>query len=298
MSYGGPLVHRSVTFEDFRPKEKLIGCKLRTISDIPIRKCGAVCLQTPACFSFNYLKPRHCELNSGDVFTEGSTTVDDPLSVYLGMRKHQFPKCFERGSPRNIQNDTLPNFCQINQKRVDARWGTWTKTWTLVTKDEWQREKIRKCHISSHGGKQICTNDEKAIIGLYSFFYEYKYFRGALTYCSRLDATLFQDVCSEDSRDTLEFFNSVLGSPYCFWVGVWYENETWKTLDGTLPMTCESWGPGQPNTTRSGDVAAGMPNSVSREFEFIHDVPIMCQCVVVCSKNLHEKTDDVILHRR
>ena len=293
MSYGEPLVHRSVTFEDFRPKEKLIGCKLRTISDIPIRKCGAVCLQTPTCLSFNYLKPRHCELNSGDVFTEGSTTVDDPLSVYLGMRKHQFPKCFEKGSPKDIQNDTLPNFCQINQKRVDATWGHWTKNWTLVTKDEWLREKIRKCHISLHGGKQLCTKDEteKTIIGLDMFFHEKKFFNDAKTDCFKLDATLFQDVCSDDSRDTLEFFNKILKSPDCFWVGVWYQNETWKTLDGNVvPMTCESWGPGQPNmfTSFPETVAAGLMKAGPQEFWYMHDVSDKNQCVVVCSKNLQK----------
>ena len=106
-------------------KKRLVEHVISVKAVIFRRKCAMLRLQTPACLSFNFKKPRNCRLNSRDVFTPGTEIVQDPYSIYQGMSKNEFPKSLEKGNAKSIQYDGSPNICKINQKRQDSERSQW-----------------------------------------------------------------------------------------------------------------------------------------------------------------------------
>ena len=100
-----PLARRSTTFDDFRPDIKIIGHSFRLINGIEKIICAKVCHITPECLSFNFYLCKTCELNSKDLFSNGTLFEHDPGSVYTGMLKDQSPICYEEWRKRDITNE-------------------------------------------------------------------------------------------------------------------------------------------------------------------------------------------------
>ena len=172
--------------------------------------------------------------------------------------------------------------------RYPENWGE--EIWVKPKHDEWKREKNRPCHLASHGGRQFCTGEENIVLGWYNFIWEVKYVQDAESDCEQLGGTIFEDVCSDYSKDLLETFNRILESPDCFWLGVLYDIEipSWRTLSGNpVSLSCVSWGKGQPIMDNDDEIlAAAKVDLDTREFQFMNSVSQSRLCTVVCSRDV------------
>ena len=81
------------------------------------------------CKSYNHCGRNLCQLNSvglielrqidfGDI--ENENIAQDESCVYIGLKRSSVPECREGLNKRSIQNDSEPNYCGINLKRVDG----------------------------------------------------------------------------------------------------------------------------------------------------------------------------------
>ena len=132
--------------------------------------------------------------------------------------------------------------------------------------------------------------EENIVLGWYNFIWEVKYFQDAESDCKLLGGTIFEDVCSDDSKDLLEILNGILESPDCFWLGVVYDIEipSWRTLSGnSVSLNCVSWGKGQPIMDNNDEtLAAAKVDLDTREFQFMNGVSQNKLCTVVCSRDV------------
>ena len=281
---GNPSVDRSVVFDDFRPKSKFMGHKIKTLPFISKRKCAYICLQNPICTSFNYFIYRSCDLFSDDQFTHEGQMVYDRFSSHHGMRGDTFPVCSERGHSRNIQNDSDPNLCQINRKRTDTSWGLWHLDSEMNSTAEWKIEMSRDCFPAFHGGIVSCNAPEK-MFKWFKFFKTSASFLEANENCRSNGGNLFSDICSANIKQTLEIFDFKLGKPLCFWVGVFFDHvqDAWLTMEGNqLPQGCSIiWGSDQPDGPSAEENRMGgfRKNGL---FDNLHDVLDADVCSYVC----------------
>ena len=278
---GNPLVDRSVVFDDFRPQSKFMGHKIKTLPFISKGKCAYICLQNPICISFNYFIYRRCDLFSDDQFTHEGQMVYDRFSSYHGMRGDTFPVCSEKGYPRNIQNDSDPNLCQINRKRTDTTCGPWQWDLEVDNTSEWKNKTWRDCFPGFHGG--VSCNEK--MFEWFKFFKTSASFLEANEKCRSIGGNLFSDICSTNIEQRLRFFHFKLGQPKCFWVGWSFDivQEAWLTMEGNqLPQGCSIiWGFNQPNGPSAEENRLG--GAKWREiFDNLHDIVDAMECSYVC----------------
>ena len=93
---------------------------------------------------------------------------DHPNCAYYGMRRNQEAKCSDMGVEKDIQEDSSPGFCKINQKRLDAKLDEkFEEVLEINTIDEWKRTEVKQCHLAAHGGIEHCTADETKVLEWY-----------------------------------------------------------------------------------------------------------------------------------
>ena len=281
---GNPSVDRSVVFDDFRPKSKFMGHKIKTLPFISKRKCAYICLQNPICTSFNYFIYRRCDLFSDDQFTHERQMVYDRFSNYHGMRNDTFPVCSEKGYPRNIQNDSDPNLCQINRKRMDTSWGPWQWDLEVDNNSEWKNRTWRDCLPAFHGGVISCNVPEE-MFEWFKFFKTLFHFSDANEACRSFGGNLFSDICSNTIEQRLKLFDLKLEQPVCFWVGLSYDHvqDVWLTMEGNqLPQGCSIiWGSDQPDGPSAEENRMG-GFRMNGLFDNLHDVLDTDVCSYVC----------------
>ena len=79
--------------------------------------CAWLCLTTPACLSFNYCESENCQLNSGDLFSEGSILKESPNCGYTGITTDATVHCEEKGVLREAPDETAENLCKVQEKQ-------------------------------------------------------------------------------------------------------------------------------------------------------------------------------------
>ena len=282
-----PLVDRSVSFNDFRAAQKLVGHVIGVKAVIIRRKCAMLCLQTPACMSFNYFKSRNCHLNSRDVLTPGTEMVQDPHSIYQGMRMNEIPKCLEKGNAKGIQYDGSPNFCKINQKRQDSKWSQWEEQIEIDNAEEWRKVSSRFCHEASHGGILNCDGEpERKVLEWLHFVQERAFtFEGAFDFCNQSGWDVFYRL--NGTREQLNFIHKKLQKPECFWIGAERVGRKWTSWSGSeIEEQSIVWSTGEPNNIRDETFLIGL-QTAQMGFDNIHNMnPVTSawQCKVVCDE--------------
>ena len=280
---GNPLVERSVVFDDFRPQSKFIGHRIESFAHMSKQKCASICLKNPVCLSFNFFVHGYCDLFSDDQFTHKGQMVYDRFSSYYGMRNDTYPICSDRGHPRNIQNDSDPNLCQINRKRTDTSWGPWQWDLEVDNNSEWKNRTWRDCLPAFHGGVISCIEPEE-MFEWFKFFQTRIHFSEAKERCESIGGKMFSDICSTAIEQRLQFFDLKLGQS-CFWVGVFFDHvqDVLITVEGNpLPEGCSiAWGTGQPNGI-SGDENRIAAARMGGTFDNLHDFFDTEKCSYIC----------------
>ena len=288
-----PLVQRSLVFDDVRVGEKLTGQIFRTEYGFDRNECVTFCLFLPECKSFNFFERRICEFNSGDVFSTGAEMKNDSAAIYQGMRQEIYPECFQKGLPRNIQNDRQPNLCRINQKRQDAECSDWTQSLEEDSVQEWKKITSREIVLQSHGGiTSECVNDKNyEVLEWFYFIHSAMIFNDAVSTCSNShNAEVFYRL--NGTKSQLEFLDARLSSDSCFWLGIKRVrfNETATRIDyvdikGTpVPYNLIVWSVqvDEPSNRKNEKVLMGF--HLNGVFDYVHDSTKKRLCLVVCDK--------------
>ena len=151
------MITRSIPFWDTNPATYLPGTRLEFWTHMTQVTCGLKCGRHPKCRSYNFCRPKICELNSEDAFSIGSHSElleKFPNCVYVGMLQHDQPLCQEGSEMKHIQNDTHPGFCAINGKRVDSQWGPWNDV-RVDNETDWIEGISRSLVLeAAHGGTE------------------------------------------------------------------------------------------------------------------------------------------------
>ena len=290
-----PLVHRFVSFDDFKPEERLNGHLLTTEAVASRRRCAVSCLQTPACQSFNFQpKNRKCELNSADAFSQGAQLTSDSFFDYQGMKRNGHPICSEYGKLRNIQNDETPNFCQINLKRQDAKCGQWEETVVKYSYSEWKKIATRDFWKESHGGySSDCENEkDQIIIEWFIFYKKLQNFSDAVSHCTTFaNGDLFYRL--NGTKEQLLFLHEKLHHPGCFWLGIQKSSDfvagcesCYVDVKGNkVPYDLIVWSPtiSEPSNDQNEKVLMAAQRDDSY-FDFVHDTEDFKKCEFACDK--------------
>ena len=119
-------ITRIVPFDDFRKGQKLTTEPLKVFKKISTTSCLQFCSKTSQCLSVSICFGGVCQINSGDAFSIGVSLIPSDSCDYVGMKRNEAPRCREERKERNIRDDSEPNKCEINEKRVDSVCGEWS----------------------------------------------------------------------------------------------------------------------------------------------------------------------------
>ena len=244
-----PLAHRAILFDDARE-----GFFLRDSSNnsqihskMTKSACAVLCAQTPECLSFNFCGFIHCQLNSVDAFSYRLEFETRKNCVYVGMKANFAPICKERETLRSVKDDSPPNRCETNQKRIDAKWTEWQDV-ISDTAEAWRRNQTRFCTMSFHGGIETCTGgtEEITMLDWIVWVRDPRNWGDSKTGCETLGGHLYDDL--DGTAAQLEFFEQKLGCRE-HWTGVSRASQSspWKYIDGRVfPTDRLLWGEGEP----------------------------------------------------
>ena len=230
------LAKRRITFDDPRSGIKLVGQSLEVFRDVSRIRCAKLCTREPKCLSYNYFSSHYCELNAADVFTREAHLSGSDIASYVGMSRDRIPRCSEKDHSRDIQDDSQPNFCQVNLKRQDEEWSPWADETVIIDNStEWKKEAYRVCYPSSHGGTGNCEDPEVKILEWNRWVHDTFHFDAARNFCSDIKGVLFHDL--NGTKEQLDFFYDKLKAQ--FYVGVKTEDRkanelVWKTVTGRV----------------------------------------------------------------
>ena len=111
------LAQRTIVFEDSKVGVRLSGSSLENHWKISKTHCATLCNRHPNCFSFNFCDSDVCQLNFKDSFFGSVAWENDHNCVFTGMRYYNSPVCKEGDEIREINDDSNPNRCKINNKK-------------------------------------------------------------------------------------------------------------------------------------------------------------------------------------
>ncbi|XP_075241591.1 uncharacterized protein LOC142336567 [Convolutriloba macropyga] len=259
--------------DDYLPNHRL---SKFTISStiLNLRFCSLKCLQNYNCRSFNFCPFNHiCELNSFD--------RHDPLStgylkffkecVYIGMRKATEPICYEHGNRRAVSDDSIPNFCRINGKRLDGIWGPWKFWKTTPSSDgfEWRKEEKRECTTPLHGGLW-CYGDNIRITEWIYLSRNGKKFDDAQKNCSHQNGILLEATGAALLNKIAKKFVDDKSDFKEFWVGFKSDKPTITRLSNgiSFPYTDlgqSIWDAGEPSGSSGESYVKAQVNRASND---------------------------------
>ena len=170
------------------------------------------------------------------------------------MKKAEAPGCMEAGSMRSIRDDSLPNRCEINQKRIDAEWTSWQGT-LIDTVEEWKRFSSRNCANFSHGGIETCLGNSENIVEWLKWVNTRSNWAVSRLHCEQIGGKLFDDLNGTSAQ--LQFMYYKLHD-LCLHIGYWVGvtrttvSDPWMYLNGT-PIAEERllWLDGEPLNTET-----------------------------------------------
>ena len=236
-AYMGYLASRSFCFQDVRKGQRLTGNDVLQISKVySYTFCGLKCGRTAECRSFNFCHPKRCELNAEDIFSLGNKTEvlqADPYCDYHGMVQNFTPQCKEKDdtSLKDIQDDSNPGNCEINQKRVDDRFAA-PEVKEVLRKNEYQKYDFRDhVTVNAHGGIILDVESVEFI------FWIIKSPKGspwpeAKSFCESIGGKLFSNL--DGTKAQLDLVYKMEERSY--WLGVYTEKliqkNKWKNIDG------------------------------------------------------------------
>ena len=123
-----PRAKRAITFNHFSSQFKILpesGYNIEKLATQNRRECAIKCLKNSQCKSYSYCRT-HCYLNSIGLFELQRNeqhkwfTSSDKNCDLFSMERNFIPQCQEFGLVRSIRDDSDPNNCVINKKRVDG----------------------------------------------------------------------------------------------------------------------------------------------------------------------------------
>ena len=158
------MSYRTHNFDHKIPKSRLRGSILQTLISESDLKCAKLCTNHNLCISYNFCHEKLCELSSEDIHTMNDKDPKDYIEistgcVFVGMLEQTHPNCEENGLEKNIQNDTVPDLCNINLKRRDGLLQYKVNKVEIDTETEWKLISENKCSAVFHGGVKSCNNE-------------------------------------------------------------------------------------------------------------------------------------------
>ncbi|XP_075242044.1 uncharacterized protein LOC142336939 [Convolutriloba macropyga] len=167
------------------------------------------------------------------------------------MRKATEPICYEHGNGRAVSDDSIPNICRINGKRLDGTWGPWKYWKTTKSSDdfEWRKEEKRECITPSHGGLW-CYGESTQTTEWIVLSHHGRTFDDAKEHCLLQNGILIENQDSELLTKIAKIFVEDRSDFRDFWVGYKYDKQQITRLsDGIiLPYTTLSiWDTGEPS---------------------------------------------------
>ena len=217
---------------------------------------------------------------------------DHPNCAYYGMRRNQEAKCSDMGVEKDIQEDSSPGFCKINQKRLDAKLDEkFEEVLEINTIDEWKRTEVKQCHLAAHGGIEHCTADETKVLEWYKFVHEENFFSESREKCLDWGGELFYGV--NGTKKQLDFFYFKLEPfRYCFWTGIqidWAANRWMTPLGDEIADELLVWSSSPPNQPDNGygneNCVLGWKKDNGSTIDYLHDnPPDLNVCKAVCQR--------------
>ena len=281
-----PRAKREIAFEEVTPDLKIIvesGYVIETFATKKHLKCATKCLQNPECKSFTYCKD-FCLLNSigfaellRNEFYANYISNADNCDIF-GMKNRFVPECVQLGKARSIREDSNPNYCQLNRKRVD---GTFLERHyfnaSVENSVEFRGFMTRKCvtETALNGGYCKEENETKAV---WVKWWHYRTgFTESVDYCDQLGGILYPDLDGDEKQlDFLRRFGAGLRPSY--WLGVvpdakWY---LWRNLRG------EKMTPDRMRWTSLVDQGTNRAAQIDRRFPFIRNAELQLLARTVC----------------
>ena len=155
----------------------------------------------------------------------------DPNCGLLNMNRSFVPQCEHFGTKRSIRNDSDPNYCNINKKRVDGSFlAREYFNASIDSPEEFKGFTTRKClpETAINGG--FCKNENETKAVWVKWIDSRLTFAQCLKACEDLGGILYPDLDGDSKQ--IYFLTRYTNKAY--WVGVttdgkWY---LWKNLRG------------------------------------------------------------------
>ena len=235
------IARRSITFNDIIPKTKIKFESGYVINDLSTQnrfECSIACLKKPECKSYTFCHT-FCYLNSigfpelQRIYLFHLYILSDENCDLFSMEKSFIPECEENGSTRSILNDSSPNYCEINKKRVDGlfREREYFNA-SINTTEEFKGFTTRKClpETALNGG--YCKHERKTQEVWVKWITSKVDHAQSLQGCVDLGGVLYPDL--DGDREQIEFLKRNKQKSK-MWLGLtkassdWY---LWKNLRG------------------------------------------------------------------
>ena len=193
-----PKAVRILPIDEYMISKRLKnGNLITTITTPSANFCALTCSTIPKCRSFNFCSAQISELNEDNVYSMGSSILqDDAFCDYRGMLQDDQPECEELGSEKDINDDENPGTCAINLKRADSLWGPW-ETRLSESATEWKKYEWRKRGVN-------VIQEEERVLYWYKFSGGGKSWTDAKIYCGNIDGQLFWNV--NGTKAQIDFF--------------------------------------------------------------------------------------------
>ena len=230
---------RVVAFSDITNQFKLRLPSGYVISELPIKRqldCAMKCLKTPECKSYSFCH-RFCSLNSigfselqqkkPHIVARSSNEICDLFS----MERNFIPQCQEFGSVRSIRDDSDPNYCAINKKRVD---GAFLEreyfNASIDTDEEFKGFTTKKCLPDTTLNGGFCKSENETQEVWVKWKDEWLNYSQSAEVCKNFGGILFPDLDGDGKQ--IEFLKRF--TDRFAWLGVEVDTKwfIWKNLRG------------------------------------------------------------------
>ena len=149
--------------------------------------------------------------------------------LYMGI--NEVPKCNQKGVERDIEDDSYPNNCEINAKKIDTEVKPQFDVDIKFGK-EYKKLQRQSCRQLAREGNfdQICTRDEEVKILEWLFLEPHALpFKDAVTVCEMSGGSLYSNF--DGSRELLSILDEFVGNTsMIIWLGAKYTSGKWMTF--------------------------------------------------------------------
>ena len=239
LASSSPKSRRFITFNSLESNIQITatsGYVITTIKTQNRLQCADMCLQKLECKSYSFCQ-RFCYLNSIGLHEllrnehHAWFTASDQNCHLQNMNRNFVPECEEFGTKRSIRNDSDPNYCNINKKRVDGSFlAREYFNASIDSPEEFKGFTTRKClpETAINGG--FCKNENETEAVWVKWNYVIGNFTNALQSCEKIGGLLYPDLVGDGEQ--IEFLKKYSNKQ--MWLGVTVDTEwyLWKNLRG------------------------------------------------------------------